>query len=244
MKRLFFLGLIIPLFIACNNDDSVSRKSYSHVATVENPSQSTRFFLNLDDSTRLWVADSYVNYYRPKNDQRVIANYSILSKKNDTIAHDYDVVLNDVYEILTKPVFNITAETQDSIGNDPVQIRRMWVANDHLTVEFSYPGSAKVHFINLVFDASKSYSDNKVHLEFRHNANDDYPSFYMTGIASFNLKSIQVPNASSVDLVIHTKEYSGSSADKTYNFTYKYGTENVLQKEPVLSMPTRKALAK
>ncbi len=243
MKRLFFLGLLIPLFIACNNDDSVNSRSYSRVATVENPSQSTRFFLNLDDSTKLWVADSYVNYYRPKNDQRVIANYSIISKKNDTVAHDYDVVLNDVYEILTKPVFNITPETQDSIGNDPIQIRDMWVANDHLTVEFSYPGYSKVHYINLVFDASKTYTDNKVHLEFRHNDNNDYPSFYMTGIASFNLKSVQNPGASSVELVIHTKEYN-SSSDRSYNFTYKYGTAAVMNQEPALTMPVRKALAK
>lgn len=243
MKRLIFLGLIIPLFIACNNDDSVSRKSYSRVATIENPSQSTKFFMNLDDSTKLWVADSYVNYYRPKNDQRVIANYSVISKKDDTAAHDYDVVLNDVYEILTKPVFNITAATQDSIGNDPVQIRNMWVANNHLTVEFSYPGQSKVHFINLVYDASRPITDNKVHLEFRHNDNNDYPSYYMTGIASFNLKSVQNPGATSVDLVIHTKEYNTSS-DKTYNFTYKYGTGTIMHNEPALTMPINKALAK
>lgn len=220
MKRLLFLLIAIPLLVACNDD--VQEKTYVGVATVDNPDNSTTFYLNQDDSLRLKVVENYYNSYRPKTGQRLIVRYALLDKMDESQQYDYSVKLASVYEILTKGVFEITEETQDSIGNDPVNIRDMWIANDHLNVEFSYYGHNQKHFINLVHDAGKTYTDGKLHLEFRHNNKNDYPSYYTSGIVSFNLADIQILGQGQMDIVVHVNEFGSNGADKTFGFKYKY----------------------
>ena len=227
MKRLLFL--LLPLFFiaSCKDDEHYSLDDYSiDIATVENTDGGTYFYFSLDDSTRMWTATSELKYYRPVNGQRIIANYTILTNKPISAGYDHDVKLNDVYEVLTKGIFNITPGTQDSIGNDYVYIEDIWIGSDYLNVEFVYPGSNKTHFINLVADTSKTYTDGKTHLEFRHNSNGDYPHLNRWGMVSFNLKSLQKADKSNVDLVIHTKEFNSISDEQKYNLTYKYNTSS------------------
>lgn len=221
MNKLFLIVFVAVFFTACNKEDA-QLNSIVKIATVSNPQNLTNFQLTQDDSVKLWVVENKLKYYRPKDKQRVIVNYSILSTKPIGSSYKHDVLVNDIYEILTKDIFDITSNTQDSIGNDPIHIHDMWVSNDFLNVEFSYLGFSKMHFINLVRDASKTYTDNKVHLEFRHNANNDYPSHSVRGIVSFRLDKIRKPGVSSVEFVVHTNEFSPVSSQKTYSFTYKY----------------------
>lgn len=224
MKRVLFFFMLIPLFTACNdNDPDYSLDKFvTDLVTIENPDQATTFFMHTDDSTRLWTIATNLKYYRPKDGQRVIANYTLLSDKPDSAAYDHDVKLNDVYEVLTKGIFNITAATQDSIGNDNVYIEDMWIGNHFLNVEFVYPGGHKMHFINLVSDTSKVYNDGKIHLEFRHNANNDYPTYNRWGLVSFNLKSLETQATDTLSIVVHTKEFD--LGEKTYNLTYHFGS--------------------
>ena len=243
MKRYFLIALIIPFFIACSKDEEAIDDSIIKIATVENPAQSTSFYLNLEDSTRLLAVDSKLKYYRPKNEQRVIVDYTILSNRPSGSSYDHDVRVNDIYEILTKGIFSITSATQDSIGNDPIAIQDMWLSGDFMNFEFIYPGYSKTHYVNLVKDDSKTYTDGKTHLEFRHNANDDYPSLNISGIVCFNLKSIRKAGATSVELVIHTKEYN-STDEKTYNYTYKYGAAASLAPEKSILIPAKRAKIK
>jgi hypothetical protein len=226
MKRLIFYLMPLLMLAACSDDEGYSLDNFVvDIATVENPENNTAFFLNLDNNKRLWTAASDLKYYRPKDGQRVIANYTILAEKPQAASYDYLVKLNDIYEVLTKGIFKITPATQDSIGNDYVYIRDMWIGSDYLNVRFDYPGGNKVHYINLVSDSLKTYSDGKIHLEFRHNANGDYPHFNLSGIVSFNLKSLQVSGQNEVKIVVHAREFNMSESSSTYNFTYKYGTQ-------------------
>lgn len=247
MKRIFLGAILIPVLLACSKKDEVVEQTVVKMGTIENPAQSTNFYLNQDDSARVWILSSEQKYYRPKDKQRVLMEYVILTNKATESDYQHDVNLKDVYEILTKGIFNITTATQDSIGNDPITIRDMWVAGDYLNVEFVYPGYSKTHFINLVNDTAKAdtYTDNKAHLEFRHNANDDYPSLNISGIVSFNISSLQVTGVNSVDFVVHTKEFDYTTTDKTYSFTYKYGTAPI-ESAPAkqLVIPTRKAVVR
>lgn len=242
MKRLFLIALLFPFLIACNdNHDNDYQNVLTDIATVENPDQATKFGLLLDDSTLLWAATSEVPYYRPKDGQRVIVDYSLLTNNRDG-KYKYDILINNVYEVLTKGIFNITATTQDSIGNDNINIKDMWIGGNFLNVEFVYPGYNATHYINLVADASKTYTDGKVHLEFRHNANNDYPEYNKWGIVSFNLKSLQTNTTDSVQMVIHTKEFY--SGDKKYNITYKFGSESAQVKDQKISLKQEKAVIK
>jgi len=224
MKKIL-LGIVVLAFLgACNNhDEEEIVNNWTSIATVENPNQSPAFYFRLDNNDRMLVSSTNFPYYIPKDGQRILANYSISTVNNQNALYNHKVSLIDVYEVLTKGIFNITAGTQDSIGNDQLTIRDIWIGSDYLNVEFNYPGYNKTHFINLVSDTAKTYTDNKIHLEIRHNANDDDAAYSKWGIASFKLNSLKLnAPADSVNLVIHTKEF-GTSEDKSYNFTYKFG---------------------
>lgn len=217
--RKYILFLLLPLlaFVACDNDDD---DRYISIATVENPDNSSLFLLHLDNDRSLWVSETNFSGYKPKTGQRVLADYTLLSNKSEGSNYDYDVRLNDAYNILTKGIFNITPETQDSIGNDPIGLRDMWIGSDFLNIRFFYEGLNKTHYISLVKDDSKTYNDNKIHLEFRHNAHSDAMVYLASGIVSFNLTSLlPTPrDTNPLELVIHVKRYDGS--ENSYNMTY------------------------
>ncbi|MDD2284612.1 MAG: NigD-like protein [Paludibacter sp.] len=221
MKQITVLLLAGVLFSGCRDDDYSPDNYWVDIATVENPQKKSDFFLRLDDSTRLWTEESDISNYRPSDGQRVIAYYSVLSDKRGTGYYDYDVKLNDVFEVLTKGIFKMTPEKQDSIGNDPVHVSDMWIGSKFLNVEFYYLGYSKTHYINLVSDSTKTYADDKIHLEFRHNANNDDPFHKRWGIVSFDISSLQASTADSVNLVIHVKRPEQED-EKLVELTYRY----------------------
>lgn len=222
MFKTFFVVLFtIIFFSACNDDEGYSLdKFYVEMATVVNPNLNTAFFLQLDDNVLLWTAASNYYNYIPKDGQRIIANYTLLWDKTETGKYDFDVKLNSAYNVLTKGIFDVTPNTNDSIGNDSIVIDQMWIGSDYLNVEFIYPGYSKVHYINLVNDASKFYNDGKLHLEFRHNANGDSPIYSKKGIVSFNLKAIKDTLTSNErELAIHVN-IPNQTTDKVYSLKY------------------------
>ena len=224
MKKLFIAISLLLLIVSCDDDIKSNENNHIDIATVQNPNLSTAFYFSLDNGDRLYTNTANLLNYKPKDGQRIIANYSFIETSSATSnSININVRLNDVYEVLTKGIFKIKPQQQDSIGNDQIEIKSMWIGSDYLNVEFEYLGLSKTHYISLVSDSTKTFSDNKIHLEFRHNANGDYPTYSKWGIASFNLRSIKPSNASvdSVKLAIHTREYA-TPADKTYPLTYKF----------------------
>jgi hypothetical protein len=224
MKKILFGIFILSLITSCNIEENNSMdRNWISIATVENPTLSSSFHFLLDNGDRLFSKTTNLLNYHPKDGQRIIANYTILSNTDENNSHNYDVKLNDVYEILTKGVLKIKPQQQDSIGNNQIEIKNIWIGSNYLNVEFAYLGLDKTHYINLVSDSTKTYSDNKIHLEFRHNANSDSPSYSKWGMASFDLRSLKAQSipGDSLNLVIHTREYTGS-IDKTYPLTYKF----------------------
>jgi len=224
LKQVLMVTLMGGLLASCSDfeDDGYSLdKFWVDIATVENPDSNNVFFLELDDSTLMWTAASAFHNYTPKDGQRVIANYTILADKRPTGLYDYDVRLNDVYEVLTKPIFNITPATQDSIGNDSVEVTDTWIGSKYLNVEFAFYGNDKMHFINLVKDNSKSYNDGKVHLGFRHNSRGDAERYRRYGIVSFDISSLIDPARESVPLVIHVNK-PNQAAEQLIELTFRY----------------------
>ncbi|MDR2038848.1 MAG: NigD-like protein [Bacteroidales bacterium] len=219
IRNLLFLVALAPVFFISCNDDKDDNTYGISVGMVENPDGKNQFFIDTDKGNRLFVKESRVPY-TPKDSQRVVTRFVILSEKEAGSGYNYDVALFDYYNILTKNIFNITSATQDSIGNDPISISDVWVSNDYLNVEFNYLGYSRSHFINLVSDSEKTYDDGKVHLEFRHNANGDMANRWFWGIASFNLKTLQEEGKTSLDLVIHNQNYDGV---RTYERKYTFG---------------------
>jgi len=232
------LFMLLPLFVACDNNFDGYYNGHSDnnyridIATVQNPGLSNTFNFLLDNNQLMQVTGTDVPTFIPKDGQRIIANYSILSVTKVDSTYTRKVQLNNASLVLTKGIFKITPATQDSIGHDSITIRDMWIGNDFLNIEFAYLGNNKTHYINLVSDASKTYSDGKIHLEFRHNGNGDAPMYYIKGIVSFNLKSLQTGvSASVLNLLIHVK-VPHQVAEKMYNLPYYFGPNTTIYGAP------------
>jgi len=218
--------LLLPFFVGCDSNHSEGYSNYNYqtdIGTVVNPSLTPTFSILLDNNKLLKVTRTEDQTFIPKDGQRIVATYTLLSVTKVDTTYTRNILLNNAYSVLTKGILKITPATQDSIGHDSITIRDMWIGNDFLNIEFSYLGNNKTHYINLVSDASKVYTDGKVHLEFRHNANGDSPTYYSKGIVSFNLKSLQTGvTATVLNLLIHVN-VPYQAAEKTYNVVYYFG---------------------
>lgn len=233
MKKFFYIfsGFLCALFllISCEEEGYSLDDFGISMATVENPNDEPYFYLHLDNGDVLWTTATNLYNYRPKTGQRIIADYTILDDEPN-YNYDHNIKLNDAYNILTKDIFNIDATTQDSIGNDAVGIKEMWIGGDFLNVRFSYQGGDKTHNISLVRDASKEYDDKKIHLEFRHNTNQDASSQTITGIVSFNLSILRLETAyQAIDIVVHVNTYTNPNS--TYPLTYNFKNSNGVNRE-------------
>lgn len=228
------LIILLPLFASCDTNFDGNNYGYSNynyridIATVLNPTQTSKFSFLLDNNKLYQVAQTNDPTFIPTDGQRIIANYTILSVTKVDSTYTRTVQLNNASTVLTKGIFKITPATRDSIGHDSITMRDMWIGNDFLNIEFAYFGNNKTHFINLVSDALKTYTDGKIHLEFRHNGNTDAPTYYIRGIVSFNLKSLQTGVSGNVlNLAIHVK-VPYQTAEKVYDIPYYFGTTPTL----------------
>src|SRR5690606_5915087 len=98
-----------------------------------------------------------------------------------------------IWNILTKQVIELTAQNQDSIGNDPVKANAVWVGGDYLNVSFMFNyGGIQPHAINLVKNRlTAETSPEAIDLEFRHNAYQSTESKLYEGFVCFDLKPLR-----------------------------------------------------
>lgn len=229
-NRIYLLALVvlgITFFTSCNNDDELDYDYYPYnrfysLAMVDNPDKEPSFVFELDNGERMKVQSSNYPYDKPETGVRIFADYSILYDAEKGSHYDYNVYLIDYFPILTKGVFDITPETQDSIGNDLIHVRNMWIGKNYLNVEFSYPGSPNhIHYINLVKDDSKVYEDGKLHLELRHNGRNDFAVKELWGLASFDLSPFKEEGKEAISIVVHWKNFN-TPTDRKYELEYKF----------------------
>ena len=145
---------------------------------------------------------------------------------------NYYIRLYGVDDVLTKvPVkqsfINEDEEVrQDSIGNDPINVREAWFGGRYLNVEFRIPvkdGSKEKHFINLVQDDVGTHNDT-VYVTLRHNAYGEKPDTgndrgnysWGRGRVSFDLTSIVPEGQTSVPVKLLWTEY-GKNTSETVN---------------------------
>ncbi|MBF6627330.1 MAG: NigD-like N-terminal domain-containing protein [Proteiniphilum sp.] len=239
MKKTVFAIIIVSVGILLGNiscdDNSNSLGNFGiDIATVI-PEGDNAYSLLLDNGKRLWPAASAVRY-SPAYNQRVFLNYTVLSEAQS--GYDHYIKVNDIWNILTKQAIELTAENQDSIGNDPVKANAMWVGGDYLNVSFMFNyGGTQPHAINLVMNTLTSEpSAEVINLEFRHNAYESTQSKLYEGFVCFDLKPLRVNDADSVKLSIRL---NGWNEDITYDVVYKYNQPSVVTRAempiPVIS---------
>ncbi|MFA7494529.1 MAG: NigD-like protein [Proteiniphilum sp.] len=217
LKISILLAGILLAIPSCDDNGRSPGDIYISIATVV-PEGENSYSLQLDNGKRLWPSAGNLRY-TPKENQRVFLNYTILWDNHNT--YDYDIKVNDIWDILTKQAIELNAMNEESIGNDPVRIKDIWVGRDYLNVSFLFNyGGVKPHLINLVENTlSSGASADAIDLEFRHNAYESTQTKLYEGFVCFDLKPFRKDNADSVDLSIKVKGWNGIT---TYDMVYRY----------------------
>jgi hypothetical protein len=219
--------MLIPLFLfvtACNLDDhgySVDN-FWVGFGVIQKDTVVHTFQINLDDGSVLFPATYPDLIDRVKNNERVLANFTILGDKNNTDNQEqYYVRINSLRKILFKGILDITPAIEDSIGNDPIHVKRVWLKKGMLNFELDYRGGDRVHYINLVKQPGPvSDANGPVVLQLRHNKNGDNEHFPLSAIVTFKLESLKIAGRDSTRFKVIAKEFDGP--DFEYSGTYNY----------------------
>jgi hypothetical protein len=218
--------LILTVFLAfglsfqsCLDDDgySLGKIWISLGVTVESDDSGYGYFVRLDNGdTILPIVQS--RPFNVSDSVRVLVNYTILDDVPGS-GKKFLVKINNMNEVLYKKPIPLLPGVSDSLGNDPAEIRKIWIAGDMLNIEFDYYGGGKVHYINLAY-APEQQTEVSMEFEFRHNARNDMRQYYLSGLASFNLREFRKEGQDSIAFEVKTKTFDGAS--KTFNGVYKY----------------------
>ena len=164
---------------------------------------------------------------RLKTGDRILLNFTILDddSANGEDQENYFVRVNSVKKILLKGILDLTEENQDSIGHDPVNVKKVWQTDSLLNFEIKYWGRYEVHYINLVKEPGMLTSDDQpIELELRHNDNGDLEDLPYSAFVSFNLKALQVEGLDSVQYRVTSTDYDSELFE--YEGVYHYGGES------------------
>ncbi|PXV58119.1 NigD-like protein [Dysgonomonas alginatilytica] len=221
---IFLVGLLTTFaFSSCTNDDGYSLDKYMvEIATVNSiDSTAGTYYLTLDNGETLWPVSS-APHFVPKSNQRVLVNFTLLSDKIGE--YDHYARINQIQNILTKNVVDLTSENEKEIGNDPIKLLSLWTGDNYLNIRFGYNTGGEIsHSINLVrnkLDEAPISKDGAIILEFRHNKNGDPERYGVNSYVAFDLRPFKAENKDSIKFIIKVLDFG--NATKEYPITYKY----------------------
>lgn len=222
MKRLKFIIwticlLTLPCFIACDDDDEVYEID---MATVHE-----------SDGTFTLESDNFGNLIPSSNDlltrnkvnvegQRIMAYFQFNEEEGNKSSRS--IKIYDLYKVLTKKLYEMPAEKEDSIGNNPVTVTSIYASHEHLNIFFTYLGnnSGIAHMVNLVTtEGSEPDAEGLLEVEFRHNKNGDIEAYPQSGWVSFELSSIPGYTDGTVK-GLKVKVNNGDQIEKTYKISF------------------------
>lgn len=229
MKKLMFylsVGFLFSFLSGCdwlddNFDHGYSRDNvWIGFGLIQKDTAAKAFTIELDNGSILFPETNSGWYDMVTNHQRVLANYTITSNKQDSLNPiEYYVKINSLRNILYKGIFDITPAKEDSIGHDPIHVKDHWLKDNMLNFELSYLGGSRIHYINLVREPGAAATE-PVILQLRHNANGDPDMIRMSAVVTFDLSSLKVAGKDSVTFKVVSKDFNGDEFG--YTGVYKY----------------------
>lgn len=198
IKKLITLILLFAVtigFTSCLDDDD----TYSVIIGTYRVLDDDHFYFEIEQKDKIvtmYPGDTRNFLYRDLPDgQRVFIYYDLLDEKES--GYDYNAKIYGIDKILTKDIIPITEATEDSIGNDPIDIVSSRISLDkefiHMQFQFYVNSYSNItHMLNMVIpETEEDLQDEFINLEFRHNAYDDYNSKIVPGLVTFRLKNIE-----------------------------------------------------
>lgn len=227
MKKLTFgilMGMLVA-FTSCLDDDGYSLGDYWIGFGIYKGDGDSAESLIMDNGyVLLPAASSYPGWNHDfSNGDRVLVNYTILDEDETSNSEKrYYVKINNMNAVLMKGIMDITEENEDSIGNDPIVVEHAWITDSLLSFKLKYWGYNETHYLNLVKEPGELTADDEpIHLELRHNANDDDESIPYTAYVSFSLNSLRITGLDSVRFKVTATDYQGVAYQDSGVFNYE-----------------------
>lgn len=211
---LMILFLTMPMLQSCLDDWDNDYDTLFAIGTVK-VIEGRDYYFALDEGSKLYPGDTtYVRNYALVDGQRAFVYFSEL--KEPVTGYDYNAQIKHIENILTKDIYFMPAEKNDSIGDDRINATDFWITGDYLNIKYQFYHSndtEKKHMLNLVVNEASTGEGDKadyVNLELRHNAFNDNQISLGTGLVSFKLDNIADLLAGKKGLSIRVKSlYDG-----------------------------------
>ncbi len=227
MKRLFVLPLLLSslFFTGCLKDDGDYEQEYLDLGIVKGYA-TTNFYIETDSKLVLKPVEIIPANLTIEHNQRVLIKYSVV-QKTDGLDYDYTIKLLAMVEIDTQPILEVTSqEIRDTLKYDPVQVKRVWIAQHFLNIEFAFSGGDKMHYFYVSRDPERQpESGSPIILDFHHNAKNDVNYKTYLSIMSIPIYMLQNAETPKVNIRFVSRD-NVSSAIYTADIEYKYGEES------------------
>ena len=226
MKKIGILILVVAVGIlaGCSDDDSSNEPLYGDFGIAfKDEAQPLGYVVKLDDGDHIIpISPSYLTNDW-EDSSRVLVYFEVEQQVADIGGSDtYEVNVVEWKDILMKDIFNISPATEDSIGNDPIVVKRMWVTDNLLNFELVYYGNNATHMVNLVKQPGEITSaELPIELEIRHNKFNDQELFQYSAYVSFDLTPLEIAGQDSVEFKVSGTNYHANNY--SYNGVYNYG---------------------
>ncbi len=209
MRRLLMAALVGAFligFTGCLDDDDDNILYYLELGVVDGETEED-FLIVTDSDTKLKLLN-YPDDFEIEDGKRVLIKYVIKDQASAGNNYDYLVNVYSLENVIVKDIIELNEENRDTIGTDPFVINSIWIEGGFLNVDFTFLGSDKVHYINMVKDPEEQEgNDTRIYLQVRHKSNGDLPYQRFRGIMSFLLEPLRVEGSSMVTLVFSPQEY-------------------------------------
>ena len=214
-KSIFISICLIALYALCGCKNTEESIEYNAIGTIE--SQNSIIFDN--DTIIANVISTMPTEY--KVGDRIIVYFTIPIKSS---GNSIDIEISRIQKISTSPITTINDYETDTTYNDPIiDIKRMWVSKNHLTIDFNYNAyDTSLHHFQLALKKIENTSPDSIKLNFRHDAGSDEKGNKVRVLRSFNLSDIKPFERDTVIISVKTLFYA---ADTT---TYKTQTFKII----------------
>ena len=176
-------------------DDSDNEDSPLFAIGTVKVIEGKNYYFALDEGSKLYPGDTTaIRNYAVVDGQRAFVYFNKLDEVMK--GYDYNARIIHIENVLTKDIYFMPAEKNDSIGDDRINATNFWITGNYLNIKYQFYHSnhaSKKHMLNLIVAQTTADDNNRqdyVNLEFRHNAYDDSQSILGTGLVSFKLNNI------------------------------------------------------
>lgn len=225
---LFSASLLLNIFLTSCDDGYSLNNLYADYGIINKNGQD--YTITLDNGAVIYPSVSAVPLDELKDSARVIVNYTILADADTNLKIDYLVKVNDIYKILTKNILGYTPLISDSLGYDPVSFNNIWIRNGYINFDFFFTGGATRHMLNLAKHPGKT-DDDRILLEFRHNAFEDPYNYHYRSLVAFPTRQIIADITQ--DSVLLRIKYHNYDTVSAIDITWFPASDKIVQRTPL-----------